>query len=61
MTQSLKLGYKVSDYVELLSDTGPVQRGALGRVVKASDNTMASRLVAETNPELAGAWVLVGV
>ena len=59
MTQSLKLGYKVGDYVELLSDSGPVQRGAIGRVVKASDNTMASQVMAQTGLELKGAWVLV--
>ncbi len=35
MTQSLKLGFKVGDYVEWLSD-------ATG-LIKASDNTMASQ------------------
>ena len=59
MTQSLKLGYKVGDHVELLSYTGPVQHGAIGRVVKASDNTMASQLTAETGLQLEAAWVLV--
>ncbi len=60
MTQSLKLGFKVGDYVEWISDAdGPVQRGAIGCVVKASDNTMASRLTAETGLDLAAAWVLV--
>ena len=33
MTQSLKLGFKVGDYVEWISDAdGPVQRGAIGCV-----------------------------
>lgn len=60
MNESLKLGFKVGDYVEWIGDdSGPLQRGMIGRVVKASDNPMAAQLATQTGMELSAAWVLV--
>ena len=61
MSESLKLGFKVGEYVEwVVSDdqTSGLKPGLVGRVIKASDNTMAAQVSALSGIELSSAWVL---
>ncbi len=60
MNESLKLGFKVGDYVEWRGDdSGQLQRGMIGRVVKASDNPMAAKVSVLKGEDLSAAWVVV--
>ncbi len=60
MNESLKLGFKVGDYVEWRgNDSGQLQRGMIGRVVKASDNPMAAKVAVQWGEDISAAWVVV--
>ena len=60
MNESLKLGFKVGDYVEWIGDdSGQLQRGMIGRVVKASDNRPAAKVSVLKGEYISAAWVMV--
>ncbi len=60
MNESLKLGFKVGDYVEWLGDdSGRLHRGMMGQVVKASDNPLAAKVAVLWGEDISAAWVQV--
>jgi len=64
VSESLKLGLKVGDYVEWVgpntdSPSGHLKPGMLGRVIKASDNILSSQMAVLTGADVSSPWVLV--
>ena len=60
MNESLKLDFKVDDYVEWIGDdSGQLQRGMIGHVVKGSDNRLAAKVAVLWGEDISAAWVQV--
>ncbi len=60
MNESLKLGFKVGDYVEWIGDnSGQLQRGMIGRVVKSVDSRLAAKVAVLKREHISAAWVQV--